>query len=99
MLTVVGVTADVRQQLDRAPHDEVYLPLFQVAVPQHDVDDPFDACRSTRSRRPSRPRASQHDPELPVSNFRTLAEVRSSRPGVTARDDVVDWHVRICWRW
>ena len=30
LLTVVGVTADIRQQLDRAPHDEVYLPMFQV---------------------------------------------------------------------
>ena len=77
MLTVVGVTADVRQQLDRAPHDEVYLPLYQVpflnttwvihsSLPIDQIAKAVKAA-SLRAR-----------PELPVSNFRTLAEVRSS---------------------
>ncbi len=77
MLTIVGVTADVRQQLDRAPHDEVYLPLYQVpflnttwvihsSLP---IDQIAKAVKAA---------SSAHDPELPVSNFRTLAEVRSS---------------------
>jgi len=77
MLTVVGVTADIRQQLDRAPHDEVYLPLYQVpflnttwvihsTLP---IDQISKAVKDV---------SVKHDPELPVSNFRTLAEVRSS---------------------
>jgi predicted permease len=77
MLTVVGVTADVRQQLDRAPHDEVYLPLYQVpflnttwiihsTLP---IDQISKAVKDV---------SVKHDPELPISNFRTLAEVRSS---------------------
>ncbi|HEY7059225.1 MAG TPA: ABC transporter permease [Vicinamibacterales bacterium] len=77
MLTVVGVTADVRQQLDRAPHDEVYLPLYQlpflnttwVVHSTLPIDQITKAIKTT---------SLAHDPELPVSQFRTLAEVRSS---------------------
>jgi predicted permease len=76
-LTIVGVVADVRQQLQSAPHDEVYAPLLQT---------PFTGTtwivRSSltpeQTVREIKAAAHLHDPELPVSNFRTLAEVRSS---------------------
>ena len=77
MLTIVGVTADVRQQLDRAPHDEVYLPLYQVPF----LDTTW-VIHSTlpidQIAKAVKAASYAHDPELPVSNFRTLAEVRSS---------------------
>jgi putative ABC transport system permease protein len=76
-LTVVGVVADVRQQLQNAPHDEVYAPLLQ---------SPFTGTTwIVQSRlapeqtiREIKAASHTHDPELPVSSFRTLAEVRSS---------------------
>ena len=77
MLTVVGVTADIRQQLDRAPHDEVYLPMFQVPFMNTTwiVHSTLPIDQTTKA---IKARSLQHDPELPVSNFRTLADVRSS---------------------
>jgi len=77
MLTVVGVAADVRQQLDRAPHDEVYLPLYQVPFLNttwviHSTLPIEQISKAVKDV------SGKHDPELPVSNFRTLAEVRSS---------------------
>jgi predicted permease len=75
--TIVGVVADVRQQLDRAPLDEVYVPVRQ--IPQfgttwvvHSKMTVDDATRQIKTA------ARAHDPELPVSSFRTLAEVRST---------------------
>jgi len=76
-LTVVGVVADVRQQLKNSPHDEVYAPLLQSPF--------FGTTWVVRSKltqeqtiREIKAASHAHDPELPVSNFRTLAEVRSS---------------------
>jgi len=85
-LTVVGVVADIRQQLEQKPHDEVYVPLGQL---------PFSSTNwVVHSNRPIdqiarevKAAARAHDPDLPVANFRTLAEVRSSsieKPRVTA---------------
>jgi putative ABC transport system permease protein len=75
--TIVGVVADVRQRLDREPLDEVYVPVRQ--IPQfgttwvvHSRLTSDDATRQIKAA------ARVHDPELPVTNFRTLAEVRSS---------------------
>jgi predicted permease len=75
--TVVGVVADARQQLDRAPGDEVYLPMFQSGQlssnwlvradrePAMLADDIRAALRTL-------------DPDQPVDQFRTLADVRLS---------------------
>jgi putative ABC transport system permease protein len=75
--TIVGVVADVRQRLDREPLDEVYVPVRQ--IPQfgttwvvHSRLTSDDAIRQIKAA------ARAHDPELPVTNFRTLAEVRAS---------------------
>jgi predicted permease len=76
-LTIVGVVADVRQQLQSKPHDEVYAPLLQTPftgtswIVQSSLT-PEQAAREIKAA------THAHDPELPVSNFRTLAEVRSS---------------------
>ncbi|HMC76537.1 MAG TPA: ABC transporter permease [Vicinamibacterales bacterium] len=75
--TIVGVVADVRQQLDRPPLDEIYLPLRQVpwfgttwiVHSRLTIEDATAQIKAT---------ARAHDPELPVTNFRTLAEVRST---------------------
>jgi putative ABC transport system permease protein len=77
LITIVGVVADVRQRLDRAPGAEVYVPLAQSALlgttwivrtdlPASDVE------RSIRAA------AQAHDADLPLSMFRTLADVRST---------------------
>jgi predicted permease len=84
-LTVVGVVADIRQQLDQAPRDEVYGPLrqngqFNTTWVIHSTRPIEDIGREVKTM------ARAHDPELPVATFRTLAEVRSSsieRPRVT----------------
>ncbi|MEO6237940.1 MAG: FtsX-like permease family protein, partial [Vicinamibacterales bacterium] len=75
--TIVGVVADVHQQLDRLPLDEVYVPVRQ--------SPNFGTTWIVNSRlavdevtRQVKAAAGAHDPELPVSSFRTLAEVRSS---------------------
>ena len=94
MLTIVGVTADVRQQLDRAPHDEVYLPLYQVpflnttwvihsSLP---IDQIAKAVKAASSA-PARSGAAGQ--QLPHARRGALVW-----PRVTARDDVVDWDVR-----
>ena len=75
--TIVGVVADVRQQLDRPPLDEVYVPVRQVPFfgttwIVHSRLTVDDATRQIKAA------ARAHDPELPVTNFRTLAEVRST---------------------
>jgi len=76
-VTIVGIVADVRQQLDRSPADELYVPLRQnpllsttwVIHSRLPVDQLVQGVKRV---------AQAHDSELPVSNFRTLAEVRSS---------------------
>lgn len=73
----MGVVADVHQQLDRLPLDEVYLPLRQnpnfgttwIVNSRLAVDEVIRQIKAA---------AGAHDPELPVSSFRTLAEVRST---------------------
>jgi putative ABC transport system permease protein len=73
----VGVVADVRQHLDRTPTEELYVPLAQnpllgttwVLHSKLAVDQ---AAREIKIA------AQAHDPDLPVANFRTLAEVRST---------------------
>src|SRR5205085_11796168 len=68
--TIVGVVADVRQQLDRAPLDEIYVPLRQVpwfgtTWIVHSRLTIEDATAQIKAA------ARAHDPELPVTNFRT----------------------------
>jgi putative ABC transport system permease protein len=84
-LTVVGVVADVRQQLEQSPRDDVYVPLRQNTL--------YNTTWVVHSSRPVDQIArdvkaigQSHDPDLPIANFRTLAEVRSSsieQPRVT----------------
>jgi predicted permease len=84
-LTVVGVAADVRQQLNQTPRDEVYVPLRQFGFTSttwivHSSRPVEQIARDVKAMGKS------HDPELPIANFRTLAEVRSSsieQPRVT----------------
>jgi len=76
--TIVGVVGDVYQQLDlKAPLDEVYVAVRQVPqlgttwvihsrVPDDELTQQIKAV------------ARAHDRDLPVSNFRTLADVRST---------------------
>ena len=75
--TVVGVVADVRQQLDRAPAAEIYVPLQQFSL--------FGTTWVVRTEQPVaavesaiRAAARAHDADLPVTSFRTLDEVRST---------------------
>jgi predicted permease len=76
VITIVGVVADVRQQLDHSPAAEIYVPLQQLPffgttwivktdLPAGDVE------------RAIRAAAHAQDTDLPVTSFRTLAEVRS----------------------
>jgi putative ABC transport system permease protein len=75
--TIVGVVADVHQQLDRLPLDEVYVPVLQspnfgttwIVNSRLELDDVTRQIKAV---------ALAHDAELPVSRFRTLAEVRST---------------------
>ena len=75
--TIVGVVADVRQRLDRTPTEELYIPLQQnpifgttwVVHSKLTIEQAAHAIKNA---------ARMHDPELPVDNFRTLAEVRSA---------------------
>jgi len=76
-VTIVGVAADIRQQLDRTPTEELYLPIKQNPL--------LGTTWVIHSRVPVeqlqhgiREAARAHDPELPVGNFRTLNEVRST---------------------
>ena len=75
--TVVGVVADTRQQLREPVHDEVYLPIFQTGflstnwLVRTSVDPAV-------MRREIRSAIHALDPDQPVDNFRTLADVRSA---------------------
>jgi putative ABC transport system permease protein len=75
--TVVGVVADTRQQLREPVHDEVYVPMFQTGflstncLARSAVDPPV-------MQREIRTAVHSIDPDQPVDNFRTLAEVRSA---------------------
>jgi predicted permease len=76
-VTVVGVAADIRQQLDRTPVDEIYVPIKQNPL--------LGTTWVVHSRVPAeqmvraiKTMAQAHDPDLPVASFRTLAEVRST---------------------
>jgi putative ABC transport system permease protein len=75
--TIVGVVADVRQQLDQPSGPELYVSLQQAALlgttwllkTDREVGDVERAIRTE---------ARVLDATLPVSDFRTLAEVRST---------------------
>jgi putative ABC transport system permease protein len=75
--TVVGVVADARQQLNRAPGDEIYVPMFQSGqltsnwLVRSDLDPDAIAERIRAAVRAI-------DSEQPVDQFRTLAAVRLS---------------------
>jgi putative ABC transport system permease protein len=75
--TVVGVVADVRQQLDRPPAAEIYVPLQQVPIRGTTwvirTERPVSGIESA-----VRAAARAHDAELPVTSFRTLDEVRAT---------------------
>ena len=77
LLRIVGVVADVRQQLDRPPADEVYVPLQQFGLLNTNwivrSTLPLDAAIGE-----VRQAALEHDPDLPVAQFRTLADVRAA---------------------
>jgi putative ABC transport system permease protein len=84
--SIIGVVADARQQLRDPVRDELYLPLFQSRQLStnwlvHTAVDAEAMARQIRSA------IHAIDPDQPVENFRTLAEVRSSSlasPTVTA---------------
>ncbi|HKC25118.1 MAG TPA: FtsX-like permease family protein, partial [Thermoanaerobaculia bacterium] len=74
--TIVGVAADVRQQLDQEPKDEIYLPTLQAAPLQFNAIvrtsiDPRLAVRGLREA------VWAIDPEQPVDAIRTIDEARS----------------------
>lgn len=75
--TIVGVVADVRQKLDREPVDEVYAPLQQFGGLAQTTWVVHTKLPFGEAVREIRTAAHAHDAELPVSNFRTVAEVRS----------------------
>jgi len=74
--TVVGVVADVRQQLDTEPAAEMYAPMSQFGLlgTTWVVHSRMAIEQATRAFKDV---ARAHDPDLPVASFRTLAEVRS----------------------
>jgi predicted permease len=84
--TVVGVVADVRQQLDRTPAAEIYVPMQQnsllgttwIVHSRLPVEQAAQAFKAV---------ARAHDADLPVANFRTIAEVRAE--GLAPRRVVV----------
>ncbi|MEO5897212.1 MAG: ABC transporter permease [Vicinamibacterales bacterium] len=85
-VTVVGIVADTRQQLNLAPTDEVYLPMFQSGQLSSSwlVRSTLDA---TTLERQVRQAVYAVDPNQPVHKFRTLEVVRLSTlesPRVTA---------------
>jgi putative ABC transport system permease protein len=75
--TVVGVVADARQQLDRAPADELYLPMFHSRQLSTNwlVRSAVDPAVMEQQIRTV---VRALDPDQPVDHFRTLAEVRSA---------------------
>jgi predicted permease len=84
--TIVGVVADVRQQLDREPAAEVYVAMQQFNLTNSTwvVHSRLPLEQATREVKSV---ARAHDADLPVANFRTLAEVRSD--GLAPRRVVV----------
>jgi putative ABC transport system permease protein len=76
LITVVGVVADVRQQLDRAPGAEVYVPLAQSPLLGTTWIVRTDLA-ATDVETAVRAAAKRHDADMPVSRFRTLADVRA----------------------
>jgi len=84
--TIVGVVADVRQQLDRAPKAEVYVPVGQTTITGTTwiVHSKLPLDELTRQIKTV---SHAHDADLPVASFRTLAEVRSE--GLAPRRVVV----------
>jgi predicted permease len=74
--TVVGVVADARQQLDRPSRDEIYVPLLtgQQLSTTWLVRSNIEPAAMERQIRTA---VRAIDPDQPVDNFRTLAEVRS----------------------
>lgn len=83
---IVGVVADVRQHLDRAPAAEVYVPMRQngqfgttwvmhTRLPLEQLQREIKSVTHT------------YDQDLPVAAFRTLSEVRAE--GLTPRRVVV----------
>jgi putative ABC transport system permease protein len=74
--TVVGVVADVRQQLDRTAVPEVYVPIQQ--APQFRTAWVIQTeLPEAQAERAIKTVARSLDATLPLSNFRTLAEVRA----------------------
>ena len=76
-VTVVGVVADTRQQLNLPPGDELYLPMFQSGQLSSNwlvrsTTDPVTLARQVREA------VYSIDPHQPIDRFRTLAEVRAS---------------------
>jgi predicted permease len=73
--TVIGVVADTRQQLNEAPRDEVYLPMYQrgylgsnwLVRSTRDEASVIDEIKAA---------VQSIDPDQPVDQFRTLADVR-----------------------
>jgi putative ABC transport system permease protein len=76
-ITIVGVVADAHQQLKEPVHDRVYLPMFQAGYLSTNwlVRSTVDQVVMERAIR-----AAVHaiDPDQPVDNFQTFAEVRSA---------------------
>jgi predicted permease len=84
--TIVGVVADARQHLNEPVADEVYLPMLQTGQLSTTwlVRSNLDPAELERQIRHA---VHSIDPDQPVENFRTLAEVRSaslSSPRLTA---------------
>ena len=75
--TVIGVVADARQQLNRAPGDELYIPMFQSGQLTSNwlIRTNVDAATMTRQVREA---IYSVDPNQPADRFRTLADVRAS---------------------
>jgi putative ABC transport system permease protein len=85
-ITIVGVVADVRQQLDRVPAAQIYSPMQQ--TPFTATTWVIETDRPVEQLEPLiRNAAHALDQGLPVSSFRTLAEVRAV--GLTPRRVVV----------
>jgi predicted permease len=75
--TIIGIVADTRQQLREPVHDEVYVPMLQTGFLSTNwlVRSSVDPAVMQREIRNA---VHSIDPDQPVDNFRTLAEVRSA---------------------
>jgi predicted permease len=76
-ITIVGVVADAHQQLKEPVHDRVYLPMFQAGYLSTNwlVRSTVDQVVMERAIRGA---VHAIDPDQPVDNFQTFAEVRSA---------------------